>query len=56
VWDRLGGSYRKPDEDLFDKQTKMGTKEWSKQAKEAEQMIKDVEGIDDRSYESKKAR
>jgi len=55
IWDRLGGSYRRPNEELFNKQTKMGTVEWSKQAKEAEQMIQDVEGVDDRAYECKKA-
>lgn len=49
-WDRLGGSYRKPNEELFKRETKMGEKEWSRQAKEMEQILSTVEGEDDRSY------
>lgn len=50
LWDRLGGSYRKPNEELFRKETKMGAQEWSRQSKEMEEILKDVEGEDDRSY------
>ncbi|KAJ6076614.1 hypothetical protein N7499_008595 [Penicillium canescens] len=53
-WDRLGGSYRKPNEELFRRETKMGDKEWQRQAKEMETILKDVEGEDDRSYSSDK--
>ncbi|KAB8213109.1 hypothetical protein BDV33DRAFT_82468 [Aspergillus novoparasiticus] len=58
LWDRLGGSYRKPNEELFRRETKMDKEEWKKQTKEMESILKDVEGDDDRKYlvedESKK--
>ncbi|TAQ89783.1 hypothetical protein B7494_g1862 [Chlorociboria aeruginascens] len=50
LWDRLGGSYRKPNEELFRRESKMGKKEWEKQVKEMEKMVQEVEGEDDRSY------
>lgn len=50
LWDRIGGSYRKPNEELFRRETKMAQKEWEKQSKEMEKIVKDVEGDDDRSY------
>ncbi|KAJ5902480.1 hypothetical protein N7495_003008 [Penicillium taxi] len=50
LWDRMGGSYRKPNEELFRRETKMGDKEWQRQIKEMETIVKDVEGEDDRSY------
>lgn len=51
LWDRLGGSYRKPNEELFRRESKMGAKEWERQVKEMERMVKEVEGEDDRSYD-----
>lgn len=51
LWDRLGGSYRKPNDELFRRETKMGTAEWQRQVKEMETIVKDVEGSDDRSHE-----
>ncbi|PKY06887.1 hypothetical protein P168DRAFT_265660 [Aspergillus campestris IBT 28561] len=56
LWDRLGGSYRQPNEELFRRETKMDQKEWQRQTKEMETILKDVEGEDDRKYlaESKK--
>jgi lathosterol oxidase len=50
LWDRLGGSYRKPNEELFRRETKMGQDEWNRQSKEMERIVKEVEGEDDRSY------
>ncbi|KAI9677595.1 MAG: c-5 sterol desaturase [Caeruleum heppii] len=50
LWDRLGGSYRKPNPELFTKQTKMGDKEWQRQSEEMEKMVQEIEGVDDRSY------
>ncbi|KAK5162384.1 c-5 sterol desaturase [Oleoguttula sp. CCFEE 6159] len=57
VWDRLGGSYRKPNEELFRKETKMGKQEWQRQSEEMEKIVQQVEGGDDRKYgeETKKA-
>lgn len=48
LWDRLGGSYRKPDADLFQKEATK--KMWAKQTKEMEEILKEVEGEDDRDY------
>ncbi|KAI9826811.1 MAG: c-5 sterol desaturase [Thelocarpon impressellum] len=50
LWDRLGGSYRKPNEELFRRETKMGKQEWERQAREMEAVVAQVEGGDDRSY------
>jgi lathosterol oxidase len=50
LWDRLGGSYRKPNEELFRRETKMGTQEWERQVKEMETVVRQVEGGDERSY------
>ncbi|CZS93840.1 probable C-5 sterol desaturase desaturase) [Rhynchosporium agropyri] len=52
LWDRLGGSYRKPNEELFRRESKMGQKEWERQCKEMEKQVKAIEGKDDRSYGS----
>ncbi|KAI9844106.1 MAG: c-5 sterol desaturase [Sclerophora amabilis] len=51
LWDRLGGSYRQPNEELFRRETKMAKKEWERQAKEMEDIVREVEGSDDRKYE-----
>jgi lathosterol oxidase len=50
LWDRLGGSYRQPNEELFRRETKMGKKEWERQTKEMEKVQMEVEGEDDRAY------
>jgi lathosterol oxidase len=50
LWDRLGGSYRKPNPELFVKETKMAADEWNRQVVEMEKLVKEVEGKDDRSY------
>lgn len=50
LWDRLGGSYRKPDQSMFNKEENMSQQQWEKQSKIMEQMVKQVEGVDDRSY------
>ncbi|KAK2739022.1 c-5 sterol desaturase [Myotisia sp. PD_48] len=51
LWDRLGGSYRKPNEELFRRETKMGDAEWKRQVSEMEKIVVQVEGKDDRSYD-----
>ncbi|KIX98740.1 uncharacterized protein Z520_05201 [Fonsecaea multimorphosa CBS 102226] len=50
LWDRLGGSYRRPNMDLFHKETKMGKRELDRQTEETEEILKEVEGQDDRDY------
>ncbi|AGO13297.1 AaceriAFR151Cp [[Ashbya] aceris (nom. inval.)] len=52
LWDRLGGSYREPDRELFDTNLKKDKAVWEQQIKEVDEMIKTVEGPgDDRVYE-----
>jgi lathosterol oxidase len=50
LWDRVGGSYRAPNPELFSRESKMGKKEWERQVKEMERIQKEVEGEDDRTY------
>ncbi|KAF2004510.1 hypothetical protein P154DRAFT_531475 [Amniculicola lignicola CBS 123094] len=50
LWDRLGGSYRKPNDALFRKELKMCKEEWNKQSKAVDKMVEEVEGSDDRKY------
>lgn len=50
LWDRLGGTYRKPNEELFRRETRTDEKEISKQVKEMETIVKEVEGEDFRTY------
>ncbi|USP78549.1 Delta(7)-sterol 5(6)-desaturase [Curvularia clavata] len=53
LWDRLGGSYRKPNDELFQKELKMCQSEWKKQAEAVDKMVQEVEGdVDDRNYAS----
>ena len=49
LWDRLGGSYRKPNDELFRKELKMCQTEWNKQVKEIEKIANEVEGENDRT-------
>ncbi|KAK4938055.1 c-5 sterol desaturase [Elasticomyces elasticus] len=50
LWDRMGGSYRKPNDELFNKSTKVSKTEWERQTTEMEKIQEDVEGEDDRGY------
>ncbi|KAF2463760.1 uncharacterized protein BDR25DRAFT_307630 [Lindgomyces ingoldianus] len=59
IWDRMGGSYRKPNDELFRKELKFCQAEWKRQTAEMEKIVKAVEGEDDRQYlpdETKKVR
>lgn len=49
--DRLCGSYRKPDAYLFEKGQRMSEKTWKREAREVEELVAEVEGVDDRTYE-----
>ncbi|KAK3374969.1 hypothetical protein B0H63DRAFT_262101 [Podospora didyma] len=51
LWDRLGGSYRAPDQAMFKKEEKQSKKLWDQQAKVMEKMVVEIEGADDRVYE-----
>lgn len=50
LWDRLGGSYRQPNDELFSRESKMSKTEWERQTKEMEKLQKEIEGDDDRDY------
>lgn len=50
LWDRLGGSYRQPNDELFSRESKMSKAEWERQTKEMEKLQKQIEGDDDRDY------
>jgi lathosterol oxidase len=50
LWDRLGGSYRQPNVELFRRESKMSKTEWERQIRETETMVKELEGDDDRKY------
>ncbi|KID76771.1 uncharacterized protein G6M90_00g071150 [Metarhizium brunneum] len=50
LWDRIGGSHRVPDREMFDRAKKNGKTEWERQNKGVEDMILEVEGQDDRVY------
>ncbi|KAK0259477.1 c-5 sterol desaturase [Friedmanniomyces endolithicus] len=50
ISDRVFGSYRRPNEELFVQETKMSGAEWGRQAREMERLVVEVEGRDERSY------
>lgn len=50
LWDRLGGSYRRPDAEFFDEKLKMNPSTWKQQSKEMEHIVDEVEDGDDRVY------
>ncbi|KAK9244812.1 hypothetical protein V1506DRAFT_540115 [Lipomyces tetrasporus] len=50
LWDRIGGSYRTPEQSLFDQKAKMSDTTWKKQVNEMEKIVKEVELEDDRQY------
>lgn len=56
LWDRLGGSYRQPNDELFRRESKMSKAEWERQTKEMEAVVKSVEGDDGRAYDDEARR
>ena len=56
LWDRLGGSYRQPNDELFSRESKMSKAEWERQTKEMEKLQKEVEGDDNRDYSDESRR
>ncbi|KAK0668667.1 putative C-5 sterol desaturase [Cercophora samala] len=51
LWDRIGGSYRAPEQEMFQKEVKMSEEHWKKEVEVMEQIQLEVEGEDDREYE-----
>lgn len=50
LWDRIGGSYRKPEDELYDKSLKNQRSTWKEQSRKMEAIVKVVEQGDDRVY------
>lgn len=50
LWDRIGGSYRKPDDELFNDHLKNDRNTWKKQSQKMEEIVVGVEGDDKREY------
>ena len=50
VFDRLGGTYRKPDSEMFDRENKYAKEVWERQIKEMVEIQGQVEGEDEREY------
>ena len=50
VFDRLGGTYRMPDDEMFDAEKKNAKETWERQIKEMVEVQGDVEGEDERVY------
>ncbi|KAH7308213.1 hypothetical protein B0I35DRAFT_361073 [Stachybotrys elegans] len=59
-FDRLGGTYRKPEAWMFERDIKMSQKTWRAESKQVDDFVKEIEGTDDRTYrpqhESKKSK
>ena len=49
LWDRLGGSYRKPNDELFRRELKMCHAEWDRQVQETEKIGEELESKDERA-------
>lgn len=50
AFDRLGGTYKRPEAWMFQKDEKMSQKKWKDESKEVDNFVKEIEGDDDRSY------
>jgi Delta7-sterol 5-desaturase len=50
VFDRLGGTYRMPDAEMFDAEKKYAKETWDRQIKEMMEKQGEAEGEDDRVY------
>ena len=50
VFDRLGGTYRMPDTEMFDREKKNAKETWERQIKEMVEVAREVEGEDERVY------
>lgn len=50
LWDRIGGSYRKPNDELFDRKARNSKDEFKRQQTEFKQKVVEVEGGDTRTF------
>lgn len=51
AFDRLGGTYRMPEAWMFKREENMSQKRWNSEAKKFDELVKEVEGGDDRTYD-----
>jgi Delta7-sterol 5-desaturase len=50
VFDRLGGTYRQPDPEMFETEKKFSKETWDRQIEEMVHVQEEVEGKDERVY------
>ncbi|PHH81638.1 hypothetical protein CDD82_274 [Ophiocordyceps australis] len=50
AFDRLGGTYRVPEAWMFEKEEKMSEKQWKKESRAVDGLVKTIEGVDERAY------
>ncbi|KAH7000083.1 hypothetical protein EDB80DRAFT_866132 [Ilyonectria destructans] len=55
AFDRMGGTYRMPEAWMFKREENMSQKRWNSEAKKFDELVKEVEGGDDRTYDEAKA-
>jgi lathosterol oxidase len=51
VFDRIGGTYRRPDADMFEREVRMSDKQFQKDNAEFSRTVTEIEGKDDRTYD-----
>lgn len=51
AFDRLGGTYRKPEDWMFEKDRRISERQWTKESKIVDEFVKEIEGNDERIYE-----
>jgi Delta7-sterol 5-desaturase len=52
IFDRMGGTYMRPQSWMFEKEVKMSAKKWKTESAVVDEFVKTVEGEDERSYGS----
>lgn len=54
AFDRIGGTYRKPEAWMFEREVKMSAEQWKAETKVVDGFVKEIEGSDERTYEEDK--
>ncbi|KAI5457887.1 C-5 sterol desaturase [Mariannaea sp. PMI_226] len=52
-FDRLGGTYRRPEPWMFKREENMSQKRWNSEAKAVDSLVKEIEGGESRTYEDR---
>ncbi|KAF4975781.1 hypothetical protein FZEAL_7474 [Fusarium zealandicum] len=50
AFDRLGGTYRMPEQWMFERDMKMSETQWKKETEKVDELIEEIEGDDSRTY------